>query len=131
VKQSVHWTVKSVPGSYSNLTEVVTLYLEFKLFAFKKINHQILFPNLFADNKMKRENDDHLVDDTEQNDQPSDGLNSNMKDEESNTNNQMKCSNQDGPSNAKRLRQSDDEEIRLLIPSKVFFIQAVLFSFYH
>lgn len=77
---------------------------------------------------MKRENDDSLSQDMEENDQyDQDDQSADKLDQDSNEinniNNQTNSNQENGPTNPpKRQRRNDDEEVRLLIPSKVHLL---------
>lgn len=77
---------------------------------------------------MKRENEDNYQEDqnmqSDDNQQTHDGNGQDESQDDTNdTNNFNNLNNQDngngGPNPPKRLRRNDDEEVRLLIPSKV------------
>jgi hypothetical protein len=106
-----------------------------------------LSPFLLADNSnMKRENEDNyedeqqLLDDEQQQMLQGDELapeqgtdNDDSQDANNDTNNLNSQNNQNqdngvGPNPPKRQRRNDDEEVRLLIPSKVSMTYAQLFS---
>ena len=79
-----------------------------------------IFILIFSVKTMKRENEGNQQINMEELDQEYSNQNTDSQDQEINENDSNNQNQESGPNNPpKRQRRSDDEEIRLLIPSKV------------